>query len=161
MSKDVQSATARGVVACGDQAEKFEELQSQAAQCLESASAVLRMYWRDPECEADSWREGGFLDGSDEPAPMDPNAIEGVGQLVDLAYSNLIGLLELPCSLSISIYPVREVLVPAIDILERPRGSNPASLTPAMAFAIGGLLDQAVERLDQIKLPGAGLREAA
>lgn len=158
MSKDVQSATLRGAVACGDSA---EELQSQALQCLLSASAVLRMYWQDPECEADTWREGGLVDGSDEPTPMDANAIEGVGLLVDLAYSKLMGLLAVPCAGSIDIHSTRDVLVPAVDILRRPRQVDAASLTPAMAFAISGLLDQAAERLDQIKLPGAGLREAA
>jgi hypothetical protein len=161
MSKDVQSATVRGVVACGDDAEKFEKLHVQAAQCLHSASAVLRMYWRDPECEVDSWRDGCLVDGSDTPAPMDPNAVEGVGQLVDLAYSKLLDFLELRCSTSFSICPVHEVLVPVIHFLARSRGCNSASLTPAMAFAIGGLLDQAVERLDEIKLPSVLLQEAA
>jgi hypothetical protein len=160
MSKDVQSATVRGVVACGDQA---EQLKRRGTSHLCSAKALLHAFWQCPNSVDGFFRQGIKLDLSDAPRSMDADAIEGLLTLLRLADRSAE---EMACVLDGAkadvpdLWPVRQVLIPAIDILDVASRVDDGALSPAIAYAVWRLVDEAADRLDDIEVEPV-LKEAA
>jgi hypothetical protein len=160
MSKDVQSATVRGVGACGATA---EQLKSQGTSHLWSAKALLRAFWQCPNSVDGFFRQGINLDLSDQPLPMDADAIEGLLTLLRLAERSaeeMARVFDRAMADVPDLWPVTQVLKPAIDILEVASRVDDGALSPSIAYAVWRLVDEAADQLDDIEIVSP-MQEAA
>lgn len=124
-----------------EKAERFNKLLDQGCQCLGSASALLEQFWQCPRSVAGVYREAEQRDGSDAPAPMDVDAIEGLQMILRQAERMTFDLDDL--SENDAGWRCRRLVRSAIDLLQASALAQDGMLTPAAAFGVGYLLDAA------------------